>query len=557
VNDLLILLLIIPLVGAVLAALGKYFRLPLTEASSLLAVILCLGLLVVLYPSATEGGEPLQYRLGGWPAPVGVAIFLDGLAWISSLLVVIIALCAVVFAIWEKRYKPSFYFFFLLLVFGMEGVILTGDLFNMFVFLEIISLSSYLLIPYSEEKHSLMASFRYLLISSLGIALFLLGIFIFYQNTGTLSLRELAASTRSTASGVLSLELAIVCLAVGAGVRAAFVPFHTWLPPAHARAPHPVSAILSGVMIKVGFLVVWRFLTLFNSTDLQSVFLWVGAFTALVGVVGAIAQTDCKRLLAYHSVSQMGYIVASFGVGTSFALAASLYHLVNHSIFKSLLFLSIGAVVCATGERDVNRLGNLGRRMLWVFIPFLVGALSISGFPLFNGYVSKNLISYGLKDQPIAYGFVFFAAAGTIASFLKLSGIFMRKKASSPSLAEPGKRLHPMMKTPLFLLSLICIATGIAPGFFNRAFLGFISGQDPASPQAYTDERSPSVYTLPYLLVFGATLAIGVILYLALVKTKRGNRILNKLRSLSFGLNASLSMLIGGFILLVLLTWYL
>ena len=584
-NELIILLLIIPLAGAFLSALGKYIRrFPLAEISSLLAVVLCLGLLAFLYPAATRQAGPVRYELGGWPEPVGISIYLDGLAWISSLVGMIVALSALLFAVWEKRYRPGFYFFFLLLVFGMEGVILTGDLFNMFVFLEIMSIASYILIVDSGKRDSLVASFRYLMISSLGMAFFLLGIYIFYQAAGTLSLRSLAVAAREIAArgaaagnagvgntGISSrgLNLAIVCLVVGAGVKAAFIPFHTWLPSAHATAPHPVSAILSGVMIKVSFLVVWRLLRLFDAQELQSVLLWVGSATALYGVVGAISQTDSKRLLAYHSVSQMGYIVASFGAGTSLALAASLYHLVNHSLFKSLLFLSIGTVISATGERNIRRLGNLGGKMLPVFLTFLVGAFSIAGLPPFNGYISKSLILDGLEGRPLAFGLIFLAGAGTVASFLKLSGIFVGKKAFPP-IGEPARELrppipptlrptlHPMVHAPLFLLSLLCLATGVFPGFFQNAFyrLLWVGEGDPAQAPVPVGNQT-AFYSPSHLLLFAATMAAGVLAYLLLVRTERGNRILERLRSVSPDLNAALVLVIAGFLVLVLLVWLL
>jgi formate hydrogenlyase subunit 3/multisubunit Na+/H+ antiporter MnhD subunit len=501
VSGLLILLLVLPLGGALATALGK--KLPrLGPAAGLLVPAACLGLLVPLAPAALaalEGGPALVYELGRWSEPVGIALYFDGLAWLTSAVGLLVALCALLFAVSEGGHPPSFYFFFLLLIFGMQGVILTGDLFNLFVFLEVLSIASYILIAGAGKPRSLVASFRYLMISSLGIAFFLLGTFLFYRAAGTLSLRLLGeALAGASPAARWELELAVVCLAVGVGVKASFLPFHTWLPDAHAAAPHPVSAVLSGVMIKVSFLVVWRLLRLFAAADLQVVLLWVGALTALFGVGAAISQVDAKRLLAFHSVSQMGYIVAAFGAGAAatggagaaagragVALGASLYHLVSHSLFKSLLFLAVGAVIHLTGERDLRRAARqrpqaaLAGRVPVLFALFLAGALSISGLPPFNGYVSKGLVTASLKGQPLAYGLILLAGAGTVASMLKLSGIFFRRRetgpaagavaepAAAPALSSPAaaarNRLPLSMYLPLALLAALCLTTGLLP----------------------------------------------------------------------------------------------
>jgi formate hydrogenlyase subunit 3/multisubunit Na+/H+ antiporter MnhD subunit len=570
VSELVVLLLVVPLVGAVLSGLGRYVRrFPLAELAAVTALCACLGLLVPLAPAAFGGGGPLVYELGNWAEPVGIVLYLDSLAWTSSLVGMFVALCALLFAVSERSYEPRFYFFFLLLMLGMEGVVLTGDLFNLFVFLEILSIASYILIASTGRPRALLGSFRYLMISSLGVAFFLLGIFLFYQATGSLSLRLMAEAVRSLgrARGGADwqrLQLAVVCLATGAGVKAAFIPFHTWLPDAHATAPHPVSAVLSGVMIKISFLVVWRMLVLFSVAELQRVLLWAGAVTAVFGVVAAIAQTDGKRLLAFHSVSQMGYIVAAFGAGSAAALGASLYHLVNHSLFKSLLFLTVGAVIHATGERDIGRLrrlGGLAGRMPGVFALFLVGALSIAGVPPFNGYVSKGLVTAGLHAWPAAYILILLAGAGTVASFLKLSGIFWaRKPAGPPAGTEPssGRKVQVprAMLLPMALLAFLCLLTGLLPGFVGGT-LGRVALGHRGLQLLPEGEGALSLYSLTHLAELAGTLAVGVAIFFLATRTRAGERVLAGLRNLRSGLNTALALLVVGFVALVLLTWLL
>jgi formate hydrogenlyase subunit 3/multisubunit Na+/H+ antiporter MnhD subunit len=562
-DELPVLLLIVPLAGAVLSALGQYWRrFPLAETSALLALGACLALLVPPAPAVLVMAETIVYELGGWSEPVGIALYLDGLAWTSSLLGLVVGLCALLFAVAEGKHGPRFYFFFLMLVFGMQGVILTGDLFNLLVFLEILSMASYVLIAAADRPRALVASFRYLMISSLGIAFLLLGILLLYQAAGTLSLRSLGETLRARGSGqgglpTRSLQLAVVCLVVGAGVKAAFIPFHTWLPEAHASAPHPVSAVLSGVMIKVSFLVVWRLLAVFAVAELQRVLLWVGGATAVFGVAAAICQEDSKRLLAFSSISQMGYIVAAFGAGSAAALGASLYHLVNHSLFKSLLFLTIGAVVHVTGERDIfrlRRLGALAGRLPGLFALFLVGALSIAGLPPFNGYVSKGLITAELQRWPAAYALILLAGAGTVASFLKLSGVFLPLGHASPGGRGSSRGVPPLMFVPMALLALLCLVTGVLPRLIGGA-LQAVAG---ASPLFETPAAHPiDLYGGTHLLELAATLGVGVGLYFLAVRTRLGERVLVRLRGLRIGLGGALALLVLGLVVLTALSWLL
>jgi len=553
-NNLVIFLILIPLVASSFSLLNRYFpRLRIAEAASFGALILCLIFLGLLFQPLLKQ-KVINYPVGGWQEPLGINLYMDGLAWGSSLMGMTIALLALIFAWGEKKYRYNFYFFFLILIAGMEGVILTGDLFNMFVFFEILSIASYILIAYSRERKSILASFNYLLISSLGMGFFLLAIFLLYQQTGILSLREIAYLQLQTKGNLPVFNLAIISLIVGIGVKAAFIPLHTWLPDAHAFAPHPVSAILSGVMIKVSFLSIWRILRLFQAIKTQQIFLWIGAITAFMAVIWAIAQDDSKKLLAYHSISQMGFIIASFGVATSLSLAASFYHLLNHSLFKSLLFLSIGCVICSMEERDIQKLSGLGRKMPFVFLAFMVGALSICGIPPFNGYVSKNLISLSLKEHPLAYYLIFLASIGTVASFTKLSQIFRKDRAKRKNQGKEeasASRLHQKklsrgMLIPLGILSILCILTGILPHLWTAAISKLITGEEL--------RLIPVVYSLSSLTNSVFILGLGFALYLG-IRSSLGQRILKYIRGLKLGLNNSLFLLVGGFLFLIFLGW--
>jgi len=557
------LLILLPFAASVLCLLARLLRrLLLAQVVAVLSlggILLILGLLLPVLHS--QGG--LTYSMGGWPEPLGIALNFDTLAWSSSVMGTVVGLCALLFAIGERKYDSDFYFFFLLLVAGMEGVILTGDLFNMFVFIEIVSISSYILIAYSLSRDSLWACLRYLLLSSLSIFLFLLGLFLVYRIMGTFSLRLITASLSSaggtvppaasdSASGTAkALGLAVAALTVGIGLKAAFVPLHTWLPDAHAAAPHPVSALLSGVMIKVSFLAVWRILAALGTTGLQALFRWIGPLTALLAVGLALCQTDSKRLLAFHSVSQMGLITAAFGAaagGGSAGLSASLAHILSHSLFKSLLFLSVGAAIHLTGERDLQRSSAISTPP-WLMPFFLVGALSISGLPPFNGFVSKTLVVSLFKSSPLLATALRLAAVGTAASMIKLSGMFRRGRmeplAADEAVVGSGRSApSPFFLIPLSLLALLCLAGGIAPRFLIGSLVVSATGEPSGG--------FPSAYTAEHLIESGIYAALAAGVYL-LIRTHRASRVLKRIRDLRLSLDGSLVLIVAAVVLFVVL----
>jgi formate hydrogenlyase subunit 3/multisubunit Na+/H+ antiporter MnhD subunit len=569
------LLILLPFTASLLCLLARFLRrLLLAQIAAAVSIAGILLILALLVP-AVRGRPVLSYAMGGWAEPLGIALYLDGLAWIASVMGTVVGLCALLFAFGEKRYRSDFYFFFLMLLAGMEGVILTGDLFNMFVFIEIVSISSYLLIAYSLDPANLWASLRYLLLSSLSIAVFLMGLFLVYRSTGTFSLRLIEASLSSGGGSVpaaasdsvsgtaKALGLAAAALTVGVGLKAAFVPLHTWLPDAHAAAPHPVSALLSGVMIKISFLAVWRILSAFSSTGIQALFRWLGPLTALLAVVLALSQTDGKRLLAFHSVSQMGLITAAFGAaagGEAAGLIASLAHILSHSLFKSLLFLSVGAAIHLTGERDLQRSGG-SPPPPWLMIFFLVGALSISGLPPTGGYVSKTLVVSLFKSSPLLATALRLTAVGTAASMIKLSGMFRRSRAASlpaatasaavtttgtpPAAAGPGRQaLSPFCLIALTLLALLCLAGGVAPRFLLQSLVVPAVGNP--------TDRFPSVYTARHLIESGIYAALAVGLYL-LARTRRAGRVLKGIRELRLSLDGALLLVVSAVIVFAVL----
>ena len=571
-TDLVILLIVLPLGGGAAALAAKLpgidRRPAVVRALTLVTPVVLLGGAVALgfgY-AAASAGRVATYTLGGWPVPLGIGLKLDGLAWLSSVLVYGLSFLISLYVVSHREYGPEFYFFFMLLVAGMEGVVLTTDVFNMFVSFEIIAIAAYVLIAYHREGTALVASFKYLVLSSVGIFFFLFGAFVIYRELGTLAFADIASLYPAVEDPVRlrTLRLALVALVVGIGVRTAFIPFHTWLPEAHAYAPHPISALLSGVLIKVSFFAMVRIITVFSPGMFAHLLLWIGAVTALVAVVWALSQRDAKKLLAYHSISQMGYVLAALGAaggataaigvsggpagaaagadaGGTLALSAAVYHALNHALFKSLLFLSVGTAVHLTGERNVYRMPHLGRRAPLLAVLFAVGALSIAGVPGFNGYASKTAISAALAGSP-AYLLLNLTAIGTAASFIKLSRVFRvgaRESETERSAARGHERaLPPAAAVGMSLIALLCITVGLAP----RTALSLLQGL--LAPGSSLPAMSPA-FAPAKLLDTAILLALGGVLY-RLTQTDIGGRISHRIEEHAPGLRTVLLFFLVG-----------
>ena len=455
----------IPLGGAfLLALLGKKFsRLPdsLSVIVTLAVFLLSLWSVRVVHVTGI-----VVYSVGRWDPPVGIAMVLDGLTAFMLVTVNLVAFLVVIFSInYMERFtaKWLFYTLFLLMLAGMNGVIVTGDLFNMFVFLEVGAVASYALVAYGTERHELEAAFKYAIMGSLGSLFILLGIAFLYGSTSTLNMADMAEQLAEKDVSDLLILVSVLFL-MGFGLKAAAVPFHAWLPDAHPSAPAPISAMLSGVLIKsLGIYALCR--VFFNvigvGAEVSSILMFLGALSMMVGVLLAIWQWDLKRLLAYHSISQIGYMLLGIGLGTPLGVLGGLFHVFNHSVFKSLLFLNSGAVEYATGTRDLQKMGGLAARMPWTSSTTLVASMSIAGVPPFNGFWSKLLIIIGAL-QAGRYGYAFWAVLAsllTLASFMKV----MRYAFYGPlkDSWQHVKEVPFSMKLAMATLAVLCVAGGL------------------------------------------------------------------------------------------------
>jgi len=455
----------ISLAGAFLTSIvGKKLKW-LPDLMGSVTTFILLGLsLITIRIVATQG--ILVYSVGNWKLPIGIALVLDGL---TVFMLVTVNLMAFFIAIYSINYmerftsKWKFYTLFLLMVAGMNGVVITGDMFNLFVFLEIASVASYALVAFGTERHELEAAFKYAVMSIVGSLFILLGIVFLYSYTSTLNMADMTNILAQKSASNIIIMVSVLFI-MGFGLKAALVPFHAWLPDAHPSAPAPISAMLSGVLIKsLGVYTLCRvFYNIIGiNSSLSLILMVLGTLSMVIGVFLAIGQWDFKRLLAYHSISQIGYVILGIGLGTPLGMIGGLFHLFNHSVFKSLLFLNSGAVEYATGTRDLQKMGGLMTKMPITGTTTLVASMSIAGIPPFNGFWSKLIIIIAAV-QANRLGYAFWAVLAsilTLASFMKVMkyAFFgeLRNKWSEV------KEVPFFMKIAMVILALICVVGGV------------------------------------------------------------------------------------------------
>jgi len=434
---------------------------------------------VLLWMSVSLLSNPtLVYWMGKFTpsSVIGINLVADGL---TKIMLIVISTISLIVAIYSYSYMErftsvtKFYALFLFMITGMNGVVLTGDLFNLFVFLEIAAISSYALVAFGVEQDELEASFKYLVLGSVASSFILLGIGLTYGMTGCLNMAQVAQILQTVKTSGVIIFIAGFFIA-GFALKAAQVPFHAWLPDAHPSAPAPISAMLSGVLIKaLGVYAIVRICyNVLGFTLLTSwILITLGMLSMVVGVFLAVGQWDFKRLLAYHSISQMGYVMVGLGIGTPLAIFGGLFHLINHAVFKSLLFLCSGAVEYATGTRNLKEIKGAGKSLPVTSATLRIASLSISGIPPFNGFFSKFFIILGAiyaKYYTVA-AITVFVSFMTLVSFVKVQRYVVSEKGG----AEAKQKVPFDMKLAMSILAIFCVVMGIYFGLIQANQMKF------------------------------------------------------------------------------------
>lgn len=471
---------IVPLPVYIVVPMFTAFVLPIfgkkgKAAATALANIATISLLVLAVLSI---GQSRIYEMGEWSIPLGINLVLDGL---SSLLLLAISIVSAAAMLFSARYmeqytaKTKYLSLFMLMVTGMNGVVLSGDIFNLFVFLEIASIASYALVGFGGGPEELEASFKYTVLGSIASVFILFGIALIYGNTGTLNMAYISKAIQG--SGInAGLTFALALFIVGFGLKSALVPFHAWLPDAHPSAPAPISAMLSGVLIKtLGVYALSRIIfNIFGVTvSIGWLLIALGILSMVAGAFLAIGQWDLKRLMAYSSISQIGYVILGIGLGgliiakggniawASLAILGGLFHLVNHAVYKSLLFLTSGSVQMATGTRQMREMGGLAKKLPATRTTCAIASASIVGIPPFSGFWSKLILVVAAIQAHFYWvaAIIVFVSLCTLIMYLKVQRyVFL---GELPENLQQAKENKGSMRIAMVFLACLCVLMGL------------------------------------------------------------------------------------------------
>lgn len=465
------------------APIGVLWRRPVL-AWGWAAVVSAVTLLMAVVTLVTVLGHgPVSYAVGNWPAPWGIELKLDILSALMLVLINGIGLLTVLYgrASVQSEIQASHqylhYICYLLALAGLSGMVITGDAFNLFVCLEISSLSSYALIAMGKGRKALTAAYNYLVLGTIGATFYIIGVGMLYMVTGTLNMADIALHMQAVPVNRTEV-VAIAFLLVGIGLKLALFPLHKWLPNAYAHAPTAVTTFLASTATKVSLYILIRvFFTVLNGAPLLASHLWAEMLVpfAIAGMFSAslvaIFQTNIKKMLAYSSVAQIGYMALGLGFGTVNGLAAGIIHMINHAMIKGALFMAVGCAVLrigtsASGAVRVESWQGLGRRMPLTMFAFVLAGLSLIGVPLTTGFVSKWYLMMAAFEK----GWWLVAVLIVLSSLLAVVYIWRVVEAAYLRPALPGSDTSrceaPLsMLLPLYLLVAANIWFGIDTRF--------------------------------------------------------------------------------------------
>lgn len=460
---------IIPMLGAPICLLARHHK-----ATRWLAITIawtCLAIATNLLHTTLNTGS-ITYALGGWPPPIGIVYVVDVLNAFVLVLVSLIASVTLLFGSGTegvsvgKEKAHLYYAAFLLCLSGLLGITITGDAFNIFVFLEIASLSAYTLVSLGHDRRALTAAYNYLIIGTIGGTFLLIGIGLLYQMTGSLNLADLAQLLPEV-SDSRTIRVAFAFMVIGVSIKLALFPLHQWLPNAYTYAPTVVSAFLSATATKVSYYVLLRLIFgvfgatfVFGALKVQWLLLPLAIAAIFVGSTAALYQHNIKRLLAYSSVAQIGYLALGLSFHSVTGLTGGIVHLFNHGIMKSGLFLVVACMSFRTHSVQISDLRGIGKRMPITTAAFVVGGLSLIGVPGTVGFISKWYFVLAAIER----GWIGIAVLILLASLLSVAYVWKIIEVAyfqeSP-IAEPTKEAPLSMLIPTWILIGLTVVFGV------------------------------------------------------------------------------------------------
>ncbi len=469
-----VLFIAIPLLAAFIIPLVGYLWKELVRLIPGLVLAYLLILSISLMGYVLEHGTIVQ-QIAGWAPPWGINLVFSPLTGLLTTIMVFIG-----FVIWIYSYRfknvdfeegKKYFILYLMLVTGSVGIVLTGDIFNQFVFIEITSIAGYALTAFYRGRDSAEASFKYLMIGSLASMFLLLAVALIYSQLGTLNMADIASKSHLMLPEFK--VLALIFFIVGLGIEAEMFPLNGWAPDAYAQAPGPVGAAFAGIVVKAGVYAVIRIIfTLFDVQGTHEFLIIIGLVTLLIAEMAAIRQDRLKRMLAYSSIGQMGLVLIAFGIGTEAGIFAALFLMFNHAITKTLLFLSGSYLVYNSTDKYISEVNGMGKYLPFTAVLFSLGAIAIVGMPPFAGFWSKwSVLSAAAQEGMfMVIGLVLLVSIVEMVYYFRVvNRVFFFKKLDH---VEP-KRPTSNAFLAMFALGIIILAVGFYPdlitGYLHEA----------------------------------------------------------------------------------------
>jgi proton-translocating NADH-quinone oxidoreductase chain N len=419
---------------------------------------------LLLIPKILE--NPVIVSIGSLQPPFCINLVAGPVGVLFSAIIALVGLLVSIYALDYIREGATekYHMLYLLLLTGATGVVLAGDIFNLFVFFEILCISSYALVAYLRDKAGIESAVKYLIQGAVGSSLLLIGIGLLYGQFGTLNMADIAE--KIALASPIYLFVPMVLLITGLGVEAAIFPLNAWLPDAHSSAPSSISAVLSGIAIEIGLYAVVRVIfTIFGAQSFLLFLAFLGILTLLVGEMCAFSQNNIKRMLAYSSIGQIGLILFALAIATSYGVTGGLFQLVSHTLSKALLFLAAGYMIYQTGSLQISALEGMGKKMPLTCLAFTIGAFSLVGLPPFIGFPSKFLIVRAALATKETYFIVLLGLAllGTViegAYFFRVVQVLYFKGGKSHS---ESKDASIAALIPMFIFVILIVVVGVYP----------------------------------------------------------------------------------------------
>lgn len=506
-----LLFVMIPVVASIIIYLFKY---RMVSRLVFLFQLVLISLYVYLLVQGVYD-NPITLIFGGWSPVFAISFYVDQTSMIFIGLTLFMWFVILLFT-FKKHRDDHMYLFFLMFLQGIFlGLVQTNDLFNFFVFLELITVLVTILISYNKNGPSYRAGIYYLLINTLGAMFILIGIILLYYVYGSINIQYIASQIQLYSHSNI-IKLAYVMMLSGISIKAAFVPLYSWLPRAHGVAQTSISALLSGLIVKLslyGFIRIHHDMFSNASYNTGTFFFYVGAITGLVGVMFALVQKDLKQILAYHTVSQIGLMMMGLSSLNDVSFSGGLLHILNHAFFKSLLFLAAGQIIYTYKTKKVYEIQGVFKTMPLTAIVLIIGMLGISGMPLFNGFVSKSLIKYAFKDNTFHMFLYTLLNIGTVTSFLKFSRVLFGPKLDFVMIFRDSKRMISM---------LILASTILLFGILYTPIIQLIF---------HFDAKQVMPFALSSWMDYALYVLIGIPLYRFVIK--KDYRLLRKIRQFS------------------------